>query len=108
MSVHFAAARCPARSPLARAFSRQPVARAANDNGQVVTEFDDTIRAALTQFAEHGLASVANAVQQAERAQAAGDSGAMDHWLAICRSFDPRRADLVARRLSQAGHYPFA
>ncbi len=102
MSVHFAAARCPARSPLARAFERKPVRQAVNDNGQIASPIDDSIRAALTQFAQHGLASVNDAIRQAETAHAQGDSAAVDHWLNICRSFDPRRAAQAAQRLSLA------
>lgn len=102
MSFHFAAARCPSRSPVAQALARRPVAQAVNDNGPKTPLIDGATRAALVQFAQHGLASVTHAVEQAEQALVSGDAATANHWIGICRSFDTRRADSVARRLAPA------
>lgn len=96
MPLHFAAARSAAHSPIARALARKALARAANDNGDAARlptdPFDQTTRAALRHFAEHGLRAAQVARLQAERAYDEGDEPASRWWIEICRSLDGRMA----------------
>ena len=112
MSVHFAAARSTAHSPIARALAKKALARAANDNGDVAQvqakdiTFDMTMRGALKHFAEHGLGAAKAARQQAEQAHYAGDDEAYEWWLGICRTLDGRLAKSLAETIAsrtQAG-----
>lgn len=100
MTVHFAAARSVTRSPLARAFARRAIARAANDNGDsaIDAKNDQVLHAALRHFAEHGLAAATEARKQAEAAFFAGDRTGYDWWLAICKTLDRRMAEEFARQ----------
>lgn len=96
MTVHFAAARSPACSPIAKALARKALGRVANDNAE---EADDSrlLHAALRHFAEHGLGAAHAARQQAKAAFFEGDRQAYDWWLAICRTLDRRLANGLER-----------
>ena len=100
MTVHFAAARIPSRSPIARALVRRPLSAPANDNRDPVTQAaeDKLLHAALRHFAAHGLADAAEARTQAETAFFAGDRQPYDWWLGICRTLDRRMAEELVRR----------
>lgn len=100
MTLHFAAARSASRSPVARAFARRTIARAANDNGGAAHEqgHDHLLHAALRHFAQHGLGAALEARKQAEKAFFAGDRQSYDWWLGICRTLDRRMAEELARR----------
>ncbi|MBX7496474.1 hypothetical protein K3172_11470 [Qipengyuania sp. 6B39] len=106
MSVHFAAARSTAHSPIARALARKAHANAANDNGDAAEcaaqagSFDTMMRAALKHFAEHGMGAAQEARRQAEQAHFAGDSTGYDWWLGVCRALDRRLAETMDRRLN--------
>ncbi|MFZ1743585.1 MAG: hypothetical protein WAT93_12060, partial [Pontixanthobacter sp.] len=67
MTVHFAAARSAAISPVARALVRRRVEHVANDNDDGQND-DLLLRAALRHFAQHGLAAASEARKQAESA----------------------------------------
>lgn len=92
MTVHFAAARCAARSPIARALARKAHDRAANDNGCPPQAGDLMLHAALRHFAQHGIGAARAAQAQAEKAFLAGDRQSYDWWLAVCRTLDRRLA----------------
>lgn len=100
MTLHFAAARSAARSPIARALSRRAIARAANDNGDPAEQSgsDQMLHAALRHFAEHGLGAAQEARKQAEKAFFAGDRPTYDRWVGICRTLDRRMAEELVRR----------
>lgn len=91
MTIHFAAARNPARSPLARAFSRRAPGNPANDNGGTGLD-DKLLHAALRHFAQHGIGAARAAHAEAEKAFFAGDRKSYDWWLGICRTLDRRLA----------------
>jgi len=91
MTVHFAAARTAAGSPLARALQRRSPVTAANDNGQLHSD-DQLLRASLKHFAAHGLRAAEEARQLAENAFFAGDRETYQWWLGICRTLDRRMA----------------
>ncbi len=102
MSLHFAAARSTAHSPIARALARKVLSRAVNDNGdpaQVQTpasSIDYMMRAALRHFAEHGMAAAEAARRQAEQAHFIGDAESYAWWLGVCRTLDRRLAERFA------------
>lgn len=96
MTVHFAAARSSARSPIARTLARRVMGRVANDNGSEAN--DQMLHAALRHFAEHGLGAAREARKQAEQAFFAGDRQAYDWWLGVCRTLDRRLADQLVRK----------
>ena len=100
MTLHFAAARSAARSPVARALARRSIARAANDNGDPSANQgnDQMLHAALRHFAEHGLGAATEARNQAEKAFFAGDRPSYDWWIGICRTLDRRMAEEMDRR----------
>lgn len=103
MPIHFAAARCAARSPVARALARKTVRRAANDNPGGAGENSAEARvlhAALRHFAEHGLRAAEEAAMLAERAWRTGEADECRWWTEVCRTLDRRLAGDVARRLS--------
>ena len=97
MTVHFAAARSTARSPLARALARRAHGRAANDNGGQVESDDLMLHAALRHFAAHGLGAARAARKQAEAAFFSGDRQAYAWWLGVCRTLDRRLAAQLVR-----------
>ena len=91
MSLRFAAARTPSRSPVARALRKRTIDCVANDNGANV-EHDRMLKAALRHFGEYGLGAARKARQSAEAAFFAGDRELYDWWLGICRVLDRRLA----------------
>lgn len=101
MTVHFAAARSAACSPIARALARKAVGRVANDNGETGCD-DHLLHAALRHFAEHGLGAAREARKQAEQAFFVGDREAYDWWLGICRTLDKRIAAELDRATQAA------
>jgi hypothetical protein len=102
MSVRFASTNHLSRRLGWRAAGRgliaPALARAANDNGRVLTRpgaaqrFDPLLVEALRHFAVHGLASAEAAVDAAADAGQRGDCGEQEHWLAVTRLFDRRLA----------------
>lgn len=95
MTIHFAAASSPFRSPVARTLSPAGIPGAANDNGDTIAAnapSDRMLRAALRHFAEHGLGAAREARSKAEQAFFAGDRQAYDWWLGITRTLDRRLA----------------
>ena len=99
MSVHFAAARCASRSPVARALARRAVRRAANDNPGGALDADARVlHAALRHFADHGLRAAEEAVAMAEQAWRAGEPEACAWWTEVCRKLDRQLAADLARR----------
>ncbi len=99
MTIHFAAARKPSCSPIARALARRAIGKVANDNGKPRTATDQVLHAALRHFAEHGLGAAREARAQAEEAFFAGDRQSYDWWLDITRTLDRR----LAANLEQSG-----
>lgn len=103
MPIHFAAARCASRSPVARALARKAVRRAANDNPGGASECGVEARllsAALRHFAEHGASAAEEAASQAERAWQDGEGDTYLWWAGICRKLDRKRAhELTQPRL---------
>ncbi len=103
MTVHFAAARNAAFSPIARALTRPALGRAANDNASSGARADETaasdhlINAALRHFANHGLGAAREARKEAEIAFFKGDRQGYDWWLAVCRTLDKRIAGQLDR-----------
>lgn len=95
MPIHFAAARCASRSPVARALARKAVTRAANDNPGGASESGVEARvlsAALRHFAEHGLSAAEEAAAQAEAAWQRGERETYLWWAEICHKLDRKRA----------------
>ncbi|WP_374405152.1 hypothetical protein [Pelagerythrobacter sp.] len=97
MTVHFAASRLNADSPIARVLRRRAPATAANDNCHERAD-DRLLHAALRHFAQYGIGAAHEARGQAERAFFAGDRERYDWWLGICRTLDAR----LARSIEQA------
>ena len=100
MTLRFAAARQPARSPIARAFAKRIPDEAANDDAGVAGAIgeDAVLSAALRHFAAHGLGAAHAAKSNAEAAFRRGDRPGYERWLGICRALDRRLAGQVARR----------
>ncbi len=98
MTVHFAAARCTTRSPIARALARRATGHAANDNGDRAQPTNDKmLHAALRHFANHGLGAALEARKLAEAAFEEGDLRAYEWWLGVCRTLDARLAAQLHR-----------
>lgn len=97
MTVHFAAARSAAISPLARILTpRRSPTHAANDN--FANDGDDQLlHAALRHFAQHGLRAAHSARKEAERAFFAGERERYLWWLGICHTLDKRMANEMER-----------
>lgn len=91
MTVHFAASRLAAHSPVARILQRHAPATPANDNFDVRAD-DELLHAALHHFARFGLGAAREARRHAEQAFFAGDRERYDWWLGICRKLDARLA----------------
>ena len=101
MPIHFAAARCAARSPVARALARKAVHRAANDNPGGAGECGAEARvlsAALRHFAEHGLRAAEEAARHAEHAWRAGERETCLWWTEVCHKLDRKLALELKRR----------
>lgn len=96
MTLHFAAARSTARSPIARALQRRPLANPANDNCGAGD--DRLLHAALRHFAAYGLHAAREARKHAEQAFFAGDRERYDWWLGVCRTLDRRLAAQIEQR----------
>ncbi|TNE32777.1 MAG: hypothetical protein EP350_05430 [Alphaproteobacteria bacterium] len=94
MSIHFAAARVAARSPVAQILAFRRAGPAANDNGEQggSQANEAAMRAALYHFAKYGLGAAREARKSAEAAFFAGNRAEYDHWLEICRVLDRRMA----------------
>ena len=101
MSVHFAAARTTARSPVARVLAKQSPGIAANDNGHPVGEpfLMENLRDALMHFAEHGLGAAKEAHRLALAAHDAEEIDERERWAGICRTLDAREASEFERAL---------
>lgn len=76
--------------------------RAANDNRAEhgAGRFDPVLADAIRHFARHGLASAEAACKAAAVAHAQHNGAAFEHWLAIARNFDRRRAAETERAAS--------
>lgn len=96
MSVHFAPARTAARSPVARALARRPLAAACNDLAGA-DGLEDQVGEALRHFARHGMAAPAVAAEAAAQAEASGDEEGRQRWLGVLGAFDRRRARVLAQ-----------
>lgn len=101
MTVHFAASRLAADSPVARILQRRAPAAAANDNCAERPD-DRLLHAALRHFAQYGLGAAREARGHAERAFFAGDRASYDWWLGICRTLDARLAKSLERETGRA------
>lgn len=100
MSIHFAAARSTAHSPVARALAKKALRRAANDNpGGTCDGERRVLHAALRHFAEHGLRAAEEAAEMAERAWRSGEPEASAWWTEICHKLDRNLALDVRRRM---------
>lgn len=100
MTIHFAAARNPAKSPIARALARPLLGPTANDNGEVAPS-KELMRAALRHFSEHGLSAARVARAHAEQALNSDNHQSYDWWLGITRTLDRRLADELSRGQSK-------
>ena len=69
----------------------------ANDNG-VPDGRDQTLHAALRQFAQHGIGAAAHARNQAERAFFSGDHDTYQWWRGISRTRDRRLAETLVNK----------
>lgn len=99
MPIHFAAARCASRSPVARALARKAVHRAANDNPGGIGEGESRVlHAALRHFGTHGLRAAEEAAGLAEQAWRAGEADACVWWTEVCHKLDRKRAAEVRKR----------
>lgn len=96
MTIHFAAARKGATSPLVRSLVRLPAGPAANDNSREAGN-EILLQAALRHFSVHGLGAAREARREAQAAFFAGNREVYDHWLQLCRILDRRMADQLAR-----------
>lgn len=106
MTIHFAAARDAAKSPVARALQRQERRPAQNDNN-VDDGHDLMLHAALRHFAEFGLGAPEQARERARAAFFAGDRKSYDWWREICRLLDQRLAlNLNAETIDTTLHTP--
>ena len=103
MPIHFAAARCASRSPVARALAKKALRRAANDNPGGAGECGGEARvlsAALRHFAEHGLRAAEEAAMLAERAHRSGEADACRWWTDVCHKLDRKLALDLKRRMT--------
>ena len=91
MTIHFAAARDAAKSPVARALQRPDTPVACNDNG-TGENHDLLLRAALRHFSEFGLGAPHEARERARAAFFGGDRKSYDWWREICRLLDKQLA----------------
>lgn len=102
MALRFAAARCAARSPIARALANKVIREAANDNQRFLAanDIDERTAAALRLFAGHGIGSAHIAAAHARDAFSAGDEKSARCWLGICSALDRGMAREVERDLA--------
>ncbi len=99
MTLHQAAARNSANSPIARVLARPAYGRSANDNGANAPASQLVFEEALRHFAKHGLGAAKDACDKAETAFHGGDSYTYNYWLAICRTLDRRLAHQTVQML---------
>lgn len=99
MSLRFAPARTPARSPIARALARRTVAPAANDNADPGIADDPVLVAALRLFAVHGLGAAMVAARNASRAGEVGNHDEREAWQAVSSALGNRQPSRMGRRL---------
>ena len=93
MTVHFAAARSRASSPLARIMGNARRGLPANDEPAAQTAIIDGLtEATLRHFAEHGLGAARAALDFAEQAREAGDIAESEYWVDMCRRLDTQAA----------------
>ncbi len=108
MTLHFAAARTPARSHVARvltpALVRRAMGSSANDNGELYSR-EAITEAALRHFAETGLAAASSARERAEQAMTAGEAEQYIWWLEICRAFDRGQARQLERNARKVANW---
>lgn len=95
MTIHFAAARVAAHSPVAKVLTIRRVETAANDN-TTHTE-NGAMREALYHFARYGLGAAREARHRAEAAFFYSDRREYDRWIEICRILDRRMALEIER-----------
>lgn len=100
MTIRFAAAINRRHPRLASAQACALPRRAANDNTASPMR-EAMLRAALRQFATHGIGAAAHARLQAEEAFFAGDRETYDWWLSICRTLDRRMAAAFSQEAKQ-------
>lgn len=97
MTIHFAAARSVARSPVAWCLAGSVAGYAVNDNEEGAGD-DLLLHAALRHFARHGIGAARAARESAQQAFFAGDRECYLWWLGVCRTLDRR----LARGLEQS------
>lgn len=108
MTIRFAAAtngfyasrRLPVSATAARALVARAIERVSNDNPPTPAQQsmnDRVLRAALTHFAEHGLAAARLARARAQAAGIARDRGDYEWWLGITRTLDRKLAREVEK-----------
>lgn len=91
----YAAQRLPVSGHAARALVARSIERVGNDNPPPPAQQsmnDRVLRAALTHFAQHGLAAARLARAKAQSAGAAGDRKGYEWWLGITRTLDRKLA----------------
>lgn len=101
MTIHFAAARKGATSPLTRALAHREPGQPANDNSAAIVS-DTLLHEALHHFAACGLGAARQARNEAESAFFSGNREAYDRWLEICRILDRRMAGQVLRETERS------
>lgn len=120
MTIRFAAAtngyyasrRLPLNAQAARTQISRAVERVSNDNPPPASQqaFNDRVlRAALTHFAEHGLAAAPLARAKAQAAGMARDRKDYEWWLGITRTLDRKLAREVEKLALEfaCSHSPF-
>ena len=89
------------RAKAARILERFVRAGAEHENGCLRSSTRDRLlRAALMQFATHGIGAARAARAQAEHAFFTGDRKSYDWWIGVTRTLDRRIAAEVERRIS--------
>lgn len=96
MTVHFAAARTPSGSVVARILAPRGYAPAANDNGLGAGGGRPMLDAALRHYRENGASAARDAAIEARRARRRGDAQAYRWWASICYTLDRRCADALS------------
>ena len=105
MTVHFAPSRAARFDWVRRRNRAVPLALAANDNAEPAPRADQ-LDSALRYFAAHGLGAAGEAANAAEAAWTAGDRAGWEHWLAICRTLEPRVARALVKRINAGNRLP--
>jgi hypothetical protein len=100
MPARFQSIHSPGRVGSAWSFRSNALPSPANENS-AGSDGDRIVDAALRHFSIHGLSAIDAAGAEAEAAWRSGDRLAAVNWLAICRVFDRRRAELLETRLSE-------